>query len=46
MGPLLDSGSHGLRAVRNPFIRGTLQQCSEKLFVESDSDNRAGPSPD
>ena len=46
MGPLLDSGSHGLRAVRNPFIRGTLQQCGEKLFVESDSDNRAGPSPD
>ena len=46
MSPLLDNGSHGLRAVRNPFIRGTLQQRRKKLFVESDSHNRTGPSPD
>ena len=43
---MLDSGSHGLRAVRNPFIRGTLQQCRKKLLVESDNHNRTGPSPD
>ena len=46
MNPLLDSGSHGLRAVHNPLIRGTLQQHRKKLLVESDSHNRAGPSPD
>ena len=46
MGPLFDSGPHGLRTVRNPFIRGTLQQCRKKLLVESDSHNRTGPSPD
>ena len=46
MSPLLDSGSHGLRAVRNPFIRGTLQQYRKKLLVEADSHNRAGPLPD
>lgn len=46
MSPLLDSGSHGLRPVRNPLISGALQQCGKKFLVESDSDNRAGPSPD
>ena len=46
MGPLLDSGSHSLRAVRNPLIRGALQQRGKKVLVESDSHNRAGPSPD
>lgn len=46
MGPLLDSGSHGLRPVRNPLISGALQQRRKKLLVESDSHNRAGPSPD
>ena len=46
MSPLLDSGSHGLRPVRNPLISGALQQCGKKLLVESDSHNRAGPSPD
>ena len=46
MSPLLDSGSHGLRAVHNPLIRGTLQQHRKKLLVESDSHNRAGPLPD
>ena len=46
MSPLLDSGSHSLRPVRNPFIRGTLQQRRKKLLVESDSHNRTGPSPD
>lgn len=44
--PLLDSGSHGLRAVRNPLISGALQQCGKKRLVEPDSHNRAGPSPD
>lgn len=46
MSPLLDSGSHSLRPVRNPLISGTLQQRRKKLLVESDSHNRAGPSPD
>ena len=46
MGPLLDSGSHSLRAVRNPLIRGALQQRGKKLLVEADSHNRAGPLPD
>ena len=46
MSPLLDSGSHGLRPVRNPLIRGALQQCGKKPLVEPDSHNRAGPSPD
>ena len=46
MSPLFDSGSHGLRPVRNPLISGTLQQRRKKLLVESDSHNRAGPSPD
>jgi len=46
MSPLLDSGSHGLRAVRNPLIRGALQQRGKKVLVESNSHNRAGPSPD
>ena len=46
MSPLLDSGSHGLRPVRNALIRDALQQRGEKLLVESDSHNRAGPSPD
>ena len=46
MSPLLDSGSHGLRPVRNPLISGALQQRGKKLLVESDSDNRAGPPPD
>ena len=45
MGPLLDSGSHSLRAVRNPLIRGALQQRGKKVLVESDSHNRAGPPP-
>lgn len=43
MSPLLDSGSHGLRAVCNPLISGALQQCGKKFLVEADSDNRAGP---
>lgn len=46
MSPLFDSGSHGLRPVRNPLISGTLQQRRKKLLVESDSHNRAGPTPD
>ena len=46
MSPLLDSGSHGLRTVRNPLISGALQQCGKKFLVEADSDNRAGPPPD
>ena len=46
MSPLLDSGSHGLRPVRNPLISGALQQRGKKLLVESDSHNRAGPPPD
>ena len=46
MSPLLDGGSHSLRPVRNPLIRGSLQQRRKKLLVESDSHNRAGPSPD
>ena len=46
MSPLLDSGSHGLRPVRNPLISGALQQCGKKLLVEPDSHNRSGPSPD
>ena len=46
MSPLLDSGSYGLRPVRNPLISGALQQRGKKLLVESDSDNRAGPPPD
>lgn len=46
MSPLLDSGPHSLRPVRDPLIRGTLQQRRKKLLVESDSHNRAGPSPD
>ena len=46
MNPLLDSGSHGLRPVRNPLISGALQQRRKKLLVEPDSHNRAGPSPD
>ena len=45
MSPLLDRGSHSLRPVRNPLISGTLQQRRKKLLVESDSHNRAGPSP-
>ena len=46
MSPLLDSGSHGLRPVRNPLISGALQQRGKKLLVEPDSHNRAGPPPD
>ena len=46
MSPLLDRRSHGLRAVCNPLISGTLQQCGKKFLVEADSDNRAGPPPD
>lgn len=46
MSPLLDSGSHNLRAVRNPLIRGALQQRGKNLLVEPDSHNRADPSPD
>ena len=46
MSPLFDSGSHGLRPVRNPLISGALQQRRKKLLVESDSHNRAGPTPD
>ena len=46
MSPLFDRRSHGLRTVRNPLIRGTLQQRRKKLLVESDSHNRTGPSPD
>lgn len=46
MGPLFDSGPHGLRTVRNPLISGALQQCSKKLLVEPDSHNRPGPPPD
>jgi hypothetical protein len=45
MGPLFDSGPHGLRTVRNPLISGALQQCSKKLLVEPDSHNRPGPPP-
>lgn len=46
MSPLLDSGSYSLRPVRNLLIRGALQQRRKKLLVESDSHNRARPSPD
>ena len=46
MSPLLDSGSHGLRPVRNPLISGALQQRGKKFLVEADSHNRAGPPPD
>lgn len=46
MSPLLDSGSHSLRPVRNPLISGALQQCGKKFLVEADSDNRTGPPPD
>ena len=46
MSPLLDSGPHGLRPVRDPLIRGALQQCGKKFLVEADSHNRAGPPPD
>ena len=46
MSPLLDSGSHGLRPVRNPLISSPLQQRGKKLLVEPDSHNRAGPPPD
>lgn len=46
MSPLFDSGSHGLRPVRNPLISGTLQQRRKKLLVEPDSHNRPGPPPD
>ena len=46
MSPLLDSGSHGLRAVCNPLISGALQQCGKKFLVETDSDNHAGPPTD
>ena len=45
MSPLLDSGSYSLRPVRNPLIRGTLQQRRKKLLVEPDSHNRARPPP-
>jgi len=45
MSPLLDSGSHGLRTVRNPLISSPLQQRGKKLLVEPDSHNRAGPPP-
>ena len=43
---MLNSGSYGLRPVRNPLIRGALQQRRKKFLVESDSHNRAGPPPD
>ena len=46
MSPLPDSGSHGLRPVRNPLISGALQQRGKKLLVEPDSHNRARPPPD
>ena len=46
MSPLPDSGSHGLRPVRNPLISSPLQQRGKKLLVEPDSHNRAGPPPD
>lgn len=46
MSPLLDSGSHGLRPVRNPLISGALQQRGQKFLIEANSHNRAGPSPD
>ena len=46
MSPLLDSSSYSLRPVRNPLIRSALQQRRKKPLVESDSHNRAGPSPD
>ena len=46
MSPLLDSGSYGLRPVRNPLISGALQQRGKKFLVEADSHNRAGPPPD
>ena len=46
MSPLLDSGSYSLRPVRNPLIRGALQQRGKKFLIESDSHNRAGPPPD
>ena len=45
MSPLLDSHSYGLRPVRNPLISGALQQRGKKFLIESDSDNRAGTSP-
>ena len=43
MSPLLDSGPHGLRPVRNPLISGALQQRGKKFLVEANSYNRAGP---
>ena len=46
MSPLLDSGSHGLRPVRNPLISGALQQRGQKFLIEANSHNRAGPPPD
>ena len=46
MSPLLNSGPHGLRPVRNPLISGALQQRGKKFLVEADSHNRAGPLPD
>ena len=46
MSPLFDSGSHGLRAVRNPLIRGALQQCGKKFLVDPDSHNHPGAPPD
>lgn len=46
MSPSLNSGSYSLRPVRNPLIRGALQQRRKKFLVESDSHNRAGPPPD
>ena len=46
MSPLFDSGSHGLRPVRNPLISSALQQRGKKLLVEPDSHNCAWPSAD
>lgn len=46
MSPLFDSGSHGLRPVRNPLISSALQQCGKKLLVEPGSHNCAWPSAD
>ena len=46
MSPLLDSGSHGLRPVRNPLISGALQQRGQKFLIEANSHNHAGPPPD
>ena len=46
MSPLLDSGSHGLRPVRNPLISGALQQRGQKFLIEANGHYRPWPPPD